>query len=192
MESFLPQWVGTPRSKVVAGCRARSHSMALLRRAICAARRFSSAASAPLPLSRIDHVCVVCRDVGASIEWYKNVLNLKHAYADEPDYGSDPAIMVGEGAGAPAVALLPLADGAEPVRYHNGAHFALRCDTRADFDTVRAELPARLARHRAHAAHDVAIDEHDYGLQLCLFFDDPDGNIVEVTTWVDRDDPRRL
>ena len=163
----------------------------MIRRALALARRYSSS-SAAWPLSRIDHVCVVCRDVPASIAWYKSVLGFDHAYAKEENYGSDPAIVIGQGAGAPAVALLPLADGASPVRNHNGAHFALRCDTRADFDRVRAELPQRLADHRAHDRQSTASDEHDYGLQLCLFFDDPDGNIVEVTTWVDRDDQRRL
>ena len=165
--------------------------MALRRACWGAARRFS-AASAPLPLSRLDHVCVVCSDVGASLNWYKNVLDFEHAYACEADYGVDPAIVIGPGAGTPAVALLPLADGAKPIRYHNGAHFALRCDTRADFDRVRAELPGRLAKHQSHAKQSLDVDEQDYGLQLCLFFDDPDGNIVEVTTWIERDEPRRL
>ena len=134
----------------------------------------------------------MCNDVPASIAWYKNVLNFDHQFADEPDFGENPAIVIGKGEGAPAVALLPLADGIAPVRHHNGAHFALRCDTREDFDRVRAELPGRLAEHRAHDGQSTAVDEQDYGLQLCLFFEDPDGNIVEVTTWLDRDDPRRL
>ena len=30
----------------------------------------------------------------------------------------------------------------------------------------------------------------DLGWQLSLFFSDPDGNMLELTTWVDRADPR--
>ena len=36
------------------------------------------------------------------------------------------------------------------------------------------------------------VDEQDYGLQLSLFFADPDNNMLEITAWVNPTDPRPL
>ena len=48
---------------------------------------------------------------------------------------------------------------------------------------MRVELPKRLG---------CRVEEQDYDLQLSLFFSDPDSNILEITTWIDPSDPKRL
>ena len=142
----------------------------------------------PLRVRALDHVCVCVTDVDRSIAWYRGVLGLEHVFADEPSFGRDPAFLR---SGAAAVALLPLGAKQRPVRDHLGAHFALGVDL-AEWHRFRAALPALLSEHRAGAAHSTAVDAQDYGLQLSLFFSDPDANIVEVTTWVDAGETRRL
>ena len=146
------------------------------------------ATSPPLRVRGLDHVCVCVTDVDRSIAWYHGVLGLEHAFADAPQFGKDPAFLR---AGVAAVALLPLGARKPPIRDHLGAHFALGVDL-AEWHRFRAALPALLRRHRAGAAHSIAVDEQDYGLQLSLFFSDPDANVVEVTTWVDASETRRL
>ena len=49
----------------------------------------------------------------------------------------------------------------------------------------------RLAANQA-AASSTELELHDYELQLSMFFADPDNNIVEITTWVDKEEKRRL
>ncbi|KAK3287567.1 hypothetical protein CYMTET_4932 [Cymbomonas tetramitiformis] len=70
--------------------------------------------------------------------------------------------------------------------------------------TVDPMLPKLLHENLAHTSqkfglrnrnldHDSClVTAHDYGLQLSLFFMDPDQNMIELTTWVARDETRRL
>ena len=51
------------------------------------------------------------------------------------------------------------------------------------FWTLHAEMPALLARHRAHPRQSTATLCDDFAVQLSMFFFDPDGNEVEITTW---------
>jgi catechol 2,3-dioxygenase-like lactoylglutathione lyase family enzyme len=132
-----------------------------------------------LNVRSIDHICVCVSDVDASIRWYERVLGLKHEYKDHPSFGTDPAFMQ---AGSARIALLPLADGQVPISNHNGAHFAFNVDEE-EWLQIREKLPTLLLEHRVSSAHNVVVDEEDYGLQLSLFFEDPDKNILEVTTW---------
>ena len=127
----------------------------------------------------LDHVCICVQNVETSLEWYRKVLDFEHKYADEKSFGKDPAFLQN---GNAKIALLPLHSSQTPVKNHNGAHFAFNVD-REEFDRMRVELPKRL---------DTQVEEQDYDLQLSLFFSDPDDNILEITTWVDPTDPKRL
>lgn len=64
-------------------------------------------------------------------------------------------------------------------------HTAFRLDPAA-FAQARLALPGLLAAHRAHGGQRVAVEFQDYGLQHSLFFDDPDGNVLELTMWPER------
>jgi hypothetical protein len=61
-------------------------------------------------------------------------------------------------------------------------HFALRVDGLTFWDMHR-RLPALLQKNRATAGQGTAILCDDFAVQLSMFFFDPDGNEVEVTTW---------
>jgi catechol 2,3-dioxygenase-like lactoylglutathione lyase family enzyme len=139
-------------------------------------------------LQRIDHVCLAVSDINKSIAWYTNVLGFEHELGDEPSFGKDPAFMRRDTC---CLALLPIAPGGRPVGdRHNGAHLAFGVD-RPTFDDWRSRLPSLLEGNGA-AADASEVSEEDYGLQLSLFFRDPDRNVLEITTWVDKNDQKRL
>ena len=142
----------------------------------CCSRTFSSSSFRP---NGLDHVCVAVKDVDVSLDWYERVLDFKHKYADESSFGKNPAFLQN---GNAKIALIPLARSQTPVKNHNGAHFAFNVD-REEFDRMRVELPKRLG---------CRVEEQDYDLQLSIFFSDPDSNILEITTWIDPSDPKRL
>ena len=56
----------------------------------------------------------------------------------------------------------------------------------AEWEQARANLPELLRAHQAHPRQSVAVEEANYGLQLSLFFDDPDRNVLELTTWLSK------
>jgi catechol 2,3-dioxygenase-like lactoylglutathione lyase family enzyme len=121
----------------------------------------------------------LCSDVDASIRWYEGVLGLRHHFKDHSCFGKDPAFLQ---AGSARIALLPLSAQQTPIADHNGAHFAFNVD-KEQWMSIREQLPALLLAHQVSSAQSVEVDEQDYGLQLSLFFEDPDRNIMEVTTW---------
>jgi catechol 2,3-dioxygenase-like lactoylglutathione lyase family enzyme len=132
----------------------------------------------------VDHVCLCATDIRRSIGWYRSVLGFELQHADQPNFWptcpESPAFLR---SGSAQLALLPLPRAVAPVADHNGAHVAFGLG-RAAWKDARGTLPGLLRQHRTHAGHSVAVEEADYGLQLSLFFDDPDRNVLELTTWV--------
>merc|ERR1719464_2061880 len=86
--------------------------------------------------------------------------------------------------GAAFIALLRLPEGEAPLvgsRSQKG-HVAFRVSNK-EFQALRERLPTLLKEHQVYADQSVDIIEEDYGVQQSLFFFDPDGNELEVTTW---------
>ncbi|ETV64883.1 hypothetical protein H257_18311 [Aphanomyces astaci] len=125
----------------------------------------------------LDHVCIVCKDVRKSVQFYEALLGAEHLYKDDKDFGFDPAFLR---VGSAQVALLPLEPTQAPIQDHNGAHFAITCTDEADFLAIKASLSDDLKRAGGPIA---AVDFFDYGRQWSLFFHDLDRNVVEVTHW---------
>ena len=134
-----------------------------------------------ISFSRVDHVCLVVRNVNTSIGWYRSVLNMRHEFKDHPSFGSNPAFMR---SGNACLALLPLHPQDTQIRYHNGAHVAFTV-TKDEFNAARLKLPGLLEANKVEGSQDVDILEEDYGIQKSIFFKDPDDNILELTYWVD-------
>jgi catechol 2,3-dioxygenase-like lactoylglutathione lyase family enzyme len=119
----------------------------------------------------IDHVALAVRDVARSAAWYQDVLGLERRY--EAVWGDLPAVV---GAGTTALALFPVAgpDPAPPPGRGVLAvrHIAFRVD-RATFDRARAHLEAR----------GLAPTFEDHTAAHSLYFADPDGHRLEITTY---------
>jgi catechol-2,3-dioxygenase len=120
-------------------------------------------------LQRLDHVSLNVRDRAVSIAWYRDVLGLEQR--NEPRADDWPVFMGEFGA---CVALFQ-AETESPERAHESTGlrhlaFALTAD-----DLARAEehLRALGVEHRAE----------DHGNARSLYVPDPDGNVVELTTY---------
>ncbi|HXY35767.1 MAG TPA: VOC family protein [Planctomycetaceae bacterium] len=119
----------------------------------------------------IDHIALAVRDVERSVAWYKDVLGLERRY--EEAWGNYPAMV---GVGTTSIALFPV-EGAQPKGSPGRdvlamRHFAFRAD-RANFERARGELQKR----------GIALEYQHHGISESIYFHDPDGHEVEITTY---------
>ncbi|KRB52859.1 VOC family protein [Phenylobacterium sp. Root700] len=125
---------------------------------------------------KLDHVVFPVRDAGASLAFYRDVVGLPLVEAHEgDDWGDYPWLMMifavpggGEivlvelrGAPAPSYRDLP----------HDVRHYAMGVDAVAELAGWRARLRAA----------EVGFWEEDHGAQQSIYFEDPDGVVLEVT-----------
>lgn len=122
-------------------------------------------------LERLDHVALTVTDVDRSIAWYRDVLGLEHVHEEE--WGRQPAFLT---SGSTGLALFPAKGSGPPPKGHPDGlamwHVAFRADRR-NFDAAREELDTRSIRYNFS----------DHGLAHSIYFHDPDGHLVEITTY---------
>ena len=114
----------------------------------------------------LDHVALSVRDLAASERWYREVLGLERVHAEEWDV---PVFLVAQGSG---LALFPVEgreDGEPAVRI---LHVAFRVD-RASFEAAQDALRERR----------IDVQLADHGISHSLYFSDPDGHTLELTTY---------
>jgi len=120
------------------------------------------------PLQGIDHVHVFVRDRAAAVRWYADVLGLAPLPAFAHWASGGGPLTLADAGGTVHVALFESA-GAQP----NRSTVALGVDGAA-FAHWQRHLGAVLGRLPA---------VHDHGAALSLYFDDPDGNPFEITSF---------
>jgi catechol 2,3-dioxygenase-like lactoylglutathione lyase family enzyme len=123
-----------------------------------------------LRVEGLDHVALAVRDVARSVAWYQDVLGLERRY--EAVWGDFPAIV---GAGTTSLAFFPAAvpELAPPARgVLSMRHIAFRVD-RETFERARGDLEAR----------GLAPTFQDHTAAHSLYFKDPDGYQLEITTY---------
>jgi catechol 2,3-dioxygenase-like lactoylglutathione lyase family enzyme len=119
----------------------------------------------------LDHVALAVRDVRRSAAWYQEMLGLERLYEDA--WGDFPAVV---GTGGTAIALFPV-QGTEPKSRPGRdtlamRHLAFRVDA-ANFEAARQQLGAR----------GLAVEFQDHGIAHSIYFHDPDGHELEITTY---------
>ena len=120
-----------------------------------------------LELQGLDHVALSVLDQAASAKWYQEVLGLERVHEDA--WGEMPVMLVAHGTG---VALFPAGQtetGASTIRI---LHVAFRVD-RANFDAAQRTL----------AAHEIQFELQDHLVSHSIYFTDPDGHRLELTTY---------
>ncbi len=122
-------------------------------------------------ISALDHVAIGVADVERSSAFYARVLGFERLV---PEW-EEPVAM-----GAAGLALTIFDRDSHPSAAPDGGdppavrilHFAFRVD-RAGFDAARREL----------AGEEFTLTFSDHGACHSLYFRDPDGHLVELTTW---------
>ncbi len=119
----------------------------------------------------IDHVALTVRDVKRSAKWYGDVLGFEPQHEEMWD-----GVPVFIGKGATALALFPAKPNARSTSSSRDQigmlHFALRAD-RKNFSAAQDELKQRGIR----------FDFQDHEISHSIYFRDPDGHEVEITTY---------
>jgi len=109
--------------------------------------------------------------VERSVAWYRDVLGLERRHLAA--WGSHPAVMY---AGSTGIALFPAdaAPAAAPDARRTAImrHLAFRVD-RINFQRAQVDLASR----------HVAFTSEDHGISHSIYFQDPDGYEIEITTY---------
>ncbi|MBI4748785.1 MAG: VOC family protein [Acidobacteria bacterium] len=115
-------------------------------------------------LQHIDHIAFTVKDLEVSARWYQDVLGLeRHQPSSEPY----PIDMI---SGNTAIALFPAKADQQVTR--PTWHVAFRAD-RANYDRAQVVLKER----------GIPFDIQDHGYSVSLYLTDPDGHVVEITTY---------
>ena len=122
-----------------------------------------------MDLEGIDHVALSVCDVEKAAQWYVDVLGFKRLYD-----GMWEGVPVFIGKGTTALALFPVrsksaASGPADVRM---LHLAMRAD-RKNFLAAQEELKQR----------GIKFEFQDHEISHSIYFHDPDGHILEITTY---------
>lgn len=126
----------------------------------------------PFTLQELDHVALTVSNPAKSAEWYRSVLGLERRHADM--WGDYPIMMCAGNSGValfplrkPVAGNLPKAKESLTVR-----HFAFRTDWK-NFTQAKDHL------HR----HQVPFQSEDHTISQSIYFKDPDGHQIEITTY---------
>jgi catechol 2,3-dioxygenase-like lactoylglutathione lyase family enzyme len=129
--------------------------------------------SAQFPIESLDHVAIRVRDVGASAAWYERVLGMRTVF--EGQWDGVPVFLLVRGASKTGIAIFPRkADAADPPAGAHRAidHFAFRVSGEG-FEAAKAHLDA-IGQTYSVQDREVAVS---------LYMRDPDGIVVELTTY---------
>jgi catechol 2,3-dioxygenase-like lactoylglutathione lyase family enzyme len=119
-------------------------------------------------LEQIDHLALLCASVEVSKEWYVTVLGFEHVF-------------VGHGGGVPVIlklgttflTLFPQKPNDPPTANGRAWHLAFRAATYADFQAAQDDLKAK----------GVSFQFQDHEISHSIYFSDPDGFLLEITTY---------
>lgn len=119
-------------------------------------------------LDEFDHVAITVQDLERSAAWYQEVLGLERKF--EKNWGRYPVFVA---AGSSGLALFPKdATVEQSSKGQNMKHFAFRAN-RENFEKARTELQER----------GIEFEFHDHDISHSIYFRDPDGYKVEITTY---------
>ena len=120
----------------------------------------------------LDHVAIAVSDLARSQLFYERVLGLERQHEE---WGDTPIVLAAEGTGLALfhrdVHPSPTPDDVEPPAVRI-LHIAFRVD-REGFQEARTALEQEGVESRFS----------DHGISHSVYFDDPDGHVIELTTY---------
>jgi catechol 2,3-dioxygenase-like lactoylglutathione lyase family enzyme len=120
-----------------------------------------------LRIQGLDHVALAVSDQARFERWYRDVLELERVY--EREWGNVPIMLVRGGSGVAPFQAQPGPDSEPAVRI---LHIAFRVD-RQDFEAAQRTLDDRGIPYHCE----------DHGVSHSVYFRDPDGHELELTTY---------
>jgi catechol 2,3-dioxygenase-like lactoylglutathione lyase family enzyme len=121
-----------------------------------------------MKLEQIDHIAISCRAPAASKDWYIGVLGFEQVHAGR--WGGIPIFLQ---LGSTYLALFPARDAPQTSAGPRLEHFALRTATQSDFKDAQVHLRAQ----------GISFNFRDHEIAHSVYFADPDGHTVEITTY---------
>ena len=122
-------------------------------------------------IEALDHVALSVRDLERSARWYADVLGFKRQYE-----GMWDGVPIFVGNGDAAIAVFPACEEIGSTSRDRAAvrtlHFAFRADHK-NFLRAQDELKKRA----------IAFDFQNHEISHSIYFRDPDGHQVEITTY---------
>jgi catechol 2,3-dioxygenase-like lactoylglutathione lyase family enzyme len=122
-------------------------------------------------LEGLDHVALAVRDVERSADWYVDVLGFERRYHEM--WKGVPVFVARD---KTAIALFPAgndqANSARPRQRNGMLHLAMRAD-RKNFVAAQRDLTNR----------GIAFHFRDHEISHSIYFRDPDGYEIEITTY---------
>jgi catechol-2,3-dioxygenase len=119
-------------------------------------------------LEQIDHVALRCASLEATKAWYVNTLGFEHVF---PGQWSGVPIMLR--LGSTFIALFPKKETEQPSPNGIAWHLAFRAATYVDFQSAQSELQGR----------GINFQFRDHEIAHSIYFSDPDGFLLEITTY---------
>jgi catechol 2,3-dioxygenase-like lactoylglutathione lyase family enzyme len=126
---------------------------------------------------RFDHLALPIYDAARTLQFYTEVLQLPLVDAiSGDDWGGKPWLMMFFGTGGGQLLALCALRGAQPPRPDglpaDVRHYAFSVSSAAEQEKWKTRL----------REHGIACSEEDHGTQHSLYFSDPNGIVLEVTT----------
>jgi catechol 2,3-dioxygenase-like lactoylglutathione lyase family enzyme len=118
-----------------------------------------------MKLAGLDHVALSVTDVNRAADWYVEVLGFIRMHKGE--WGGVPTFV---GIGGTGIALFPKAGGG---KIDDGIRDVAFAATSRDFLAAQRELKNR----------DIPFHFEDHKISHSIYFRDPDGNRLEITTY---------
>jgi catechol 2,3-dioxygenase-like lactoylglutathione lyase family enzyme len=119
-------------------------------------------------LEQIDHVALRCASPEATKAWYVNMLGFEHVFQDQQS-GSPIFLRLG----STYLTLFPEKENEPPSASGRAWHLAFRAATYPDFQSAQSELQAK----------GVSFQFQDHEISHSIYFFDPDGFLLEITTY---------
>jgi len=119
-------------------------------------------------LEQIDHVALRCASPEATKTWYVSTLGFEHVF---PGQWPDGPIMLR--LGSTFLTLFPQKKDVQASVNDRLWHLAFRAATYADFQSAQTELQAR----------GISFQFQDHEIVHSIYFSDPDGILLEITTY---------
>jgi catechol 2,3-dioxygenase-like lactoylglutathione lyase family enzyme len=119
-------------------------------------------------LEQIDHLALRCASLEATKVWYVSTLGFEHVFPGQ--WSGVPIVLR---LGSTFITLFPQKENEPPAANGQAWHLALRAATYADFRSAQAELQSR----------GVSFQFRDHEIARSIYFSDPDGFLLEITTY---------